>query len=354
VHLDEAPQRNCGGGRRLQWTIARGAGRAYGQKGDSVRFSWQAKAGAAAAAVGLVVLGPSLSKGDTSQPVSGDGSSAGAAVIATGSSVVWAVGDLCDNDDAALDCDDVGQLIAGDTETDAVLALGDLQYETGALADFRRYYDRKMGRGRGLWSRTFPTPGNHEYRTANAAGYFDYWGARAHDRARGYYGFTVGGWQVVSANSTCAAAGGCGATSAQGRFIAGYLDRAGSCELVFDHHPAFSDGSHGDYPAGKALLGLTYQHRGELFLSGHDHGYQRFAPRRADGSVDAAAGVRQFVVGTGGAERTTFAPTLPRTEFRQNAAFGALRLELRPTGYTARFVSVDGTTMDTVSGTCRA
>ncbi len=268
--------------------------------------------------------------------------------------VVWVVGDLCDDDHAQADCDDVGRLIGEDPATNAVLALGDLQYENASLAKFNRFYDPKMGAGKGLWSRTFPAPGNHEYLTDGAAGYFDYWEGRAGDRSRGYYGATLGGWQVVAANSNCAQVRGCGASSLQGRFIAGYMDRAGACELVFDHHPAFSDGGQGDSAAGRALFAVTYRNRGELFLSGHDHNYQRFAPRRPDGTISLSTGVRQLVVGTGGKDLRGYRPDRHRTEYRQNSAYGALRLELTPGGYSGRFVSIEGTTMDTVSGTCRS
>lgn len=271
-----------------------------------------------------------------------------------GGTVVWVTGDACDDDAAAVDCDDVGRLIANDVETDAVLGLGDLQYENGSLANFNRWYDPKMGAGKGLKAKTYPAPGNHEYLTNGAAGYFDYWQARAGDRARGYYGVTLGGWQIVAANSNCSEVGGCRASSRQGQFIAAYLDRAGNCELVFDHHPAFSDGGQGDSSAGKALFNVTFNNRGELFLSGHDHNYQRFAPRRPNGTVSTSVGVRQFVVGTGGKDLRGWNPNKHRTQYRQNSRFGALRLELTPTGYKARFVSVGGTTMDTASGTCHA
>jgi hypothetical protein len=267
--------------------------------------------------------------------------------------VVWAVGDNCDDDHAASDCDDVGRLIANDPATDAVLALGDLQYENGSLANFNRFYDPKMGAGKRLKVKTYPVPGNHEYLTSGAAGYFDYWQTRAGDRSRGYYGVTLGGWQIVAANSNCARVGGCGATSRQGQFIASYMHRAGSCELVFDHHPAFSDGGQGDTAEGKALFDVTYQNRGELFLSGHDHNYQRFAPRRPDGTL-TSTGVRQFVVGTGGKDLRGYRPGVQRTQARRDTTFGALRLELGSTGYRAQFVSIGGQTLDTASGPCRA
>ena len=265
--------------------------------------------------------------------------------------VVWAVGDNCDDDHAELDCDDVGRLISDDPATDAVLALGDLQYENGSLANFNRYYDPKMGAGKGLKARTYPAPGNHEYLSGEAAGYFDYWQTRAGDPSRGYYGITLGSWQIVAANSNCSKVGGCGPASRQGQFIAAYLDRAGNCELVFDHHPAFSDGGQGDSVEGRALFRVAYQNAGELFLSGHDHNYQRFAPRRPDGTV-TSSGVRQFVVGTGGKDLRGYKPSSQRTQARQNSTFGALRLELTSTGYRGWFVSIGGQTLDTASGTC--
>ena len=316
-----------------------------------MRSARLASALAAMVASGLALVTPGPAYGQNQQSFSAG--SPRAVVEATADpTVVWAVGDLCDDDNAVLDCDDVGRLIANDPATDAVLTLGDLQYENGSLVNFNRFYDPKMGAGKRLWAKTYPAPGNHEYLNRDAAGYFDYWQARAGDRSRGYYGVTLGGWQVVAANSNCSEVGGCAATSAQGRFIAGYLDRAGSCELVFDHHPAFSDGGQGDSADGKALFGVTYQNRGELFLSGHDHNYQRFAPRRPDGTISASTGVRQFVVGTGGKDLRGYKPTRQRTEYRQNTKFGALRLVLSSTGYTARFMSIGGATMDTASGTC--
>jgi hypothetical protein len=285
-------------------------------------------------------------------PIGAEADRRAPAHVAEAGLVVWAVGDSCDSDHEPLDCDDVGRLITNDPDTDAVLALGDLQYNNGSLANFNRFYDPKMGSGKGLKAITFPAPGNHEYLTSGAAGYFDYWQARAGDRRVGYYGVTLAGWQIVAANSNCSQVGGCGASSRQGRFMAAYLERSGACELVFDHHPAFSDGGQGDSSEGKALFNLAYQHHGELFLSGHDHNYQRFAPRLPGGTVDAR-GVRQFVVGTGGKDLRGFRPNTRRTQYRQNSNFGALRIVLKPTGYAARFVSLGGTVMDATSGTCR-
>ena len=57
---------------------------------------------------------------------------------------------------------------------DAVFVLGDVQYGDGALSKFRASYDPSWGRAKAI---TRPVPGNHEYETASAAGYFAYFGA---------------------------------------------------------------------------------------------------------------------------------------------------------------------------------
>lgn len=132
-----------------------------------------------------------------------------------GETVVWAAGDDCEAA-ATARCDAVGTLIANDPTTAAYLALGDLQYDSGLLSDFNTYYDPKMGAGKSLKAKTLPVPGNHEYESPGAAGYYDYWGTQAGDPTKGYYSVDLGGWRIVAANSNCSTVAGCGAGSPQG------------------------------------------------------------------------------------------------------------------------------------------
>ena len=71
-----------------------------------------------------------------------------------------------------------------------VLAVGDLAYPRGSDENFH-CYDKTWGRHK---SRTRPAPGNHEYRTAGAAGYFRYFGSAAGDPHRGYYSYNLSGF----------------------------------------------------------------------------------------------------------------------------------------------------------------
>ena len=80
----------------------------------------------------------------------------------------------------------------------------------------------------------------------------------------------------------------------------------------------------------------------ELALAGHDHHYERYAPQDAHGMRDDAHGLRQFVVGTGGAWLTPVRFPAANTEARHNSAHGVLRLDLFDNGYTWEFLAVAG------------
>lgn len=233
----------------------------------------------------------------------------------------------------------------------AVLLLGDNQYEDATLAKYQASYDPTWGR---LKAVTHPIPGNHEYLTPGAAGYYGYFGAAAGDPAKGWSSFDLGGWHLVGLNSNCSAVGGCGAASTQGQWLAADLEaNPGVCTLAYWHHPRFSSGPHGD-DATTADFWTRLQAAGaDLVLVGHDHGYERFAPQSAFG-IAGPAGIREFVVGTGGKNHTSVATVRANSEVRNYSAFGVLELKLWPNGYQWRFVDVDGSTLDSGQGLCHS
>jgi len=107
-----------------------------------------------------------------------------AEVAAAAPPKIVAVGDIAcqsfsqSDGEGACRSDEVAALITA-LEPDAFFALGDLQYNDGGLDEFLRVYDPQFGH---LNPITYPVPGNHEYETPGAEGYFDYFGARAHGR----------------------------------------------------------------------------------------------------------------------------------------------------------------------------
>lgn len=236
---------------------------------------------------------------------------------------------------------------------DAVLLLGDNQYENGALAKYQASYDPTWGRLKAI---TRPVPGNHDYGTAGAAGYYTYFGAAAGDPAKGYYSFDLGGWHVIALNSNCAQVGGCGPGSPQEQWLAADLAaHPGVCTLAYWHHPRFSSGPHGNDATFQTFWQLLYDAGADLVLNGHEHVYERFAPQDPSGAANPARGLRQITVGTGGRNLTGFPLVRPNSEVRNASAFGALELALHPNGYTWRFVPEGGATFtDSGAGLCHS
>lgn len=221
-----------------------------------------------------------------------------------------------------------------------VLPLGDIQYEDGTLSDFQNFYHPSWGR---LKSKTSPVVGNHEYGTNNASGYFAYFGAAAGDPTKGYYSYNLGGWHLIALNSSCSRVGGCGKDDPQYEWLQADL-RANTamCTLAYMHHPLWTSSSLSTTTV-QPLVQLLYDHGAELLLAGHAHYYERFARQDAAGNSDPMFGLREFVVGTGGRNFTSFDTILPNSEVRSRT-FGVLKLTLSPTQYTWQFVPIAGST----------
>jgi acid phosphatase type 7 len=237
------------------------------------------------------------------------------------------------------------------------LTLGDNQYEDGLLSAYLSSFDATWGRVKGL---IHPAPGNHEYQTAAALGYFDYFdGAgnltgQAGERGKGYYSFRIGAWRLIALNSNCSAAGGCAAGSPQEQWLKAELAaHPASCTLAFWHHPRFSSGQHGSSGATQALWQDLYDAGADVALVGHDHDYERFAPQDASGAADPARGIREFVVGTGGRSHYSLSTPVANSEVRNSDTFGVLQLTLHPAAYEWKFVpEAGGTFTDSGTGYC--
>jgi hypothetical protein len=218
-------------------------------------------------------------------------------------------------------------------------------------SDFRNCYD-PWGRHK---ARTRPGVGDHEYLTPSAVPYFNYFGAAAGDPAKGYYSYDLGSWHVVVTNATCAEIGGCGTGSTEEQWLRQDLAaNASACTLAVIHKPRFSSGSiHGNQAAMQPFWQALYDDGAELVLSGDDHVYERFGPQTPTGAADAARGIRQFVVGTGGRSHYSFGTIQPNSEARNSDTFGVLKLSLRSGAYDWQFVPEPGKTFtDAGTGSC--
>jgi len=228
-----------------------------------------------------------------------------------------------------------------------VFTAGDNAYFSGTAQQFRDCYDPSWGRHRG---RTRPAPGNHEYESAGAAPYFAYFGANAGPQGLGYYSFSAGQWHVVSLNSNVPM----GPGSAQVEWLR--EDLAGvtaQCVVAIWHHPLFSVGPNPVVIETRELWRVLYDAGADVIVNGHDHMYERFAPQTPDGNLDTRRGIRQFVVGTGGAELTAFTRPRANVETYITGTYGVLKLTLLPGSYSWQFMSASGGGGDSGSDVCR-
>src|SRR4051812_45001461 len=226
---------------------------------------------------------------------------------------------------------------------DAVLALGDLQYNSGSLSDFNAVYDPTWGRVKSI---TYPVVGNHEYGQSNASGYFQYFGSRAGQAGKGWYSFDLGSWHILSINSECDQIGGCGTGSPEETWLrADLAEHPAECTIAMWHKGRFSSGHDGDNTFIQPMWADLYDAGVEMLLSGHSHDYERFAPQDDAGHLDNANGVRQFIVGTGGAFFTGLGTSIDaNSQAHQNTTYGVLQLTLRSGAYDWKFLPEVGKT----------
>jgi len=264
-----------------------------------------------------------------------------------GDPVLVGAGDIaaCGHDGAARTADLLDRIPG------TVFTLGDNAYDAGTPDQFARCYGPTWGRFR---DRTRPAPGNHDYGTRGARGYFAFFGDAAGDPSRGYYAYDLGTWRVLVLNSNCGEVGGCGAGSPQATWLQGELAAHSTpCAVALWHHPRFSSASHGDSPAMADLWRILAEGGVDVALAGHDHVYERFAPLDARGRPDAESGIRSFTVGTGGRSHYQFVHVHAASEVRNADTFGVLKLTLHPDSYDWEFVPVDGARFrDAGSGRC--
>jgi hypothetical protein len=112
------------------------------------------------------------------------------------------------------------------------------------------------------------------------------------------------------------------------------------------HAPRFSSGDHGDDEDYVAFWRTLYAGGADVVLNGHEHIYERFAPMDAAGARDDTHGIRQFTVGTGGANHTDIVARRPNSEVADDTTFGVLTMTLHPDGYDWQFVPERGRKFD--------
>jgi hypothetical protein len=223
-----------------------------------------------------------------------------------------------------------------------VFTAGDNAYVDGTYTEYINCYDPTWGRHK---SRTKPSPGNHDYLTSGAAGYFQYF-----NNVPSYYAYDLGAWRIYSLNSEISVS----ATSAQATWLQNDLAaNPRQCVMAYWHKPRWSSGSnHGDNTSIQPLWQILYDAGAELVVGGHEHHYERFAEMNASGA-SVSQGLREIVAGTGGAGLYPFGSPKSASQVRNNTAYGVLKLTLHSNSYDWEFVPISGSTFtDSGSTNC--
>jgi acid phosphatase type 7 len=226
-------------------------------------------------------------------------------------------------------------------DPDAVLGLGDFQYDTGTRERFNRYYDRFWGPFK---SKTYPiNGGSHDF--YGTGDYLDYFndGGPLRLRPEASYSFDVGRWHLVALNSYCFERGSCD-DAAWTRWLVRDLRRnKRRCTLAYWHEPYWTSPSHHERQTDLTPWVRVLYHAGvDVLLQAHNHAYERFAPQDPGGARDDRHGIRAFTVGTGGRSLYDYHGTARNSVTKEDTTYGVLRLRLRPNAYDWRFVPAPG------------
>ena len=277
---------------------------------------------------------------------SGGAGSAPASADPSSDPVLVGAGDIAD---CGLDADTATAALLDGIEG-TVFTAGDNAYPDGTPDQFRTCYGPTWGRH---LARTRPAPGNHDWGTRDLAGYLGFFGAQAAPAGTSWYSYDLGTWHVIVLDSDCTSVGGCGPATTQGQWLAADLAASTArCTLAIWHHPRFSSGEHGNDTSVGPFWTALYGAGADVVVNGHDHDYEQFAAQDPDARPEPARGLREFVVGTGGAALRTFPNPAANSERRDAADHGVIEFRLHPTSYDWTFLPTSGAPADSGSGPC--
>lgn len=276
-------------------------------------------------------------------------------IVIPGAAVLIGAGDIgvCGSRGAGATAHIIDSVLRADSAAGIVAAVftaGDNAYPsdiTGTWRYFQRCFASSWGAPR-ILSAIHPSPGNHDYDGGHGV-YFDYFGARAGPRGKGYYSYELGSWHIVSLNSELYSGKGMAAeVQAQEQWLRDDLAaHRTQCSLAYFHRPLFSSGTHGSSPQPRKLWQILYGGGVDLVLNGHEHDYERFVPQTPAGEPDSVNGIEQIVVGTGGAGlRRMQDAHAPNSAARIHGRFGVLKVALGIGEYAHGFIDTEGRIWD--------
>ncbi|MBS1516851.1 MAG: metallophosphoesterase [Bacteroidetes bacterium] len=225
---------------------------------------------------------------------------------------------------------------------DFVITLGDNNYENGASStidlnigkyyhEFIYPYTGSYGQGDTV-NRFFPSLGNHDWNTAGAVPYLNYFALPNNER---YYDFVKGNVHFYSIDSDPHETDGIDSSSVQALWLKNKL--AASTEkwkIVYFHHPPYTSGStHGP------TLALRWPFKSwgaSIVMAGHEHIYERL-------SID---NLIYIVNGLGGKSIYPMGTPVTGSLVRYNADYGAMLMNVYNDSINFKFINRSGNIID--------
>jgi 3',5'-cyclic AMP phosphodiesterase CpdA len=225
-----------------------------------------------------------------------------------------------------------------------VLMLGDAIYTPPTPANYRVCYQPTWG---AHLADTIAVPGNHDYAGGSAQGFLDYFNGASSGRT--YFARRLGRWLVIGLDSNLKNE----ALDEQFRWLDATLaaQHDAGCTLALWHAPLYSSGMHrGSGEHMRRFWKVLDAFGASFVLNGHEHFYEAFEPRDANGRRDPN-GMREFVVGTGGAKLHGFwrPPYASRARLER---YGVLHLMLDDDSYAWQFLDLRGREADAGRSRC--
>lgn len=226
-------------------------------------------------------------------------------------------------------------------QPDFILTTGDNNYPSGSAETidvnigqfYHTYiypYSGKYGEG-ARENRFFPTLGNHDWNTAQAQPYLDYFTLPGNER---YYDFVWGPVHFFALDSDPREPDGVNSSSIQAVWLKERLAASESpWQIVYFHAPPYSSGLHGSV---EWMRWPFAEWGADAVLTGHDHTYERIL---WDGIV-------YFVNGLGGGSRYPFSNIVDGSQVRYNLDYGAQLVEASPTFIRFQFFNRLGELVD--------
>lgn len=106
------------------------------------------------------------------------------------------------------------------------------------------------------------------------------------------------------------------------------------------HKPKYYPG--GARPGYASLWTPLYNAGAELVLNGHVHNYERYAEMTPGGVAAPGRGIREIIVGTGGANLGAATGSTTNLQVASGTTWGVLKLWLDTDGYYWQFLPIAG------------